>query len=79
MSDSTVPQPLTKLALGIEYDGSRYYGWQKQNEVRSVQEKLEKALTKVADHPVVVFCAGRTDAAGPRHRTGGAFRDQRAA
>ncbi|NJD85632.1 tRNA pseudouridine(38-40) synthase TruA [Candidatus Erwinia dacicola] len=62
MSDSTVPQPLTKLALGIEYDGSRYYGWQKQNEVRSVQEKLEKALTKVADHPVVVFCAGRTDA-----------------
>ncbi|HBZ15962.1 tRNA pseudouridine(38-40) synthase TruA [Pantoea sp. NPDC088449] len=51
-----------KLALGIEYDGSRYYGWQRQNEVRSVQEKLEKALSKVADHPVVVFCAGRTDA-----------------
>ncbi|PJZ06859.1 tRNA pseudouridine(38-40) synthase TruA [Pantoea rodasii] len=51
-----------KLALGIEYDGSRYYGWQRQNEVRSVQEKLEKALTKVANHPVVVFCAGRTDA-----------------
>ncbi|MCA1176032.1 tRNA pseudouridine(38-40) synthase TruA [Pantoea rwandensis] len=51
-----------KLALGIEYDGSRYYGWQRQNEVRSVQEKLEKALSKVANHPVVVFCAGRTDA-----------------
>ena len=51
-----------KLALGIEYDGSRYYGWQRQQEVRSVQEKLERALSKVADHPVSVFCAGRTDA-----------------
>ncbi len=51
-----------KLALGIEYDGSRYYGWQCQQEVRSVQEKLEKALLKVANHPVSVFCAGRTDA-----------------
>jgi len=51
-----------KLALGIEYDGSRYYGWQRQNEVRSVQEKVERALSKVADHPVSIFCAGRTDA-----------------
>lgn len=37
-------QPICKIALGIEYDGSKYYGWQRQNEVRSVQEKLEKAL-----------------------------------
>lgn len=51
-----------KLALGIEYDGSHYYGWQRQNEVRSVQEKVERALSKVADHPVSIFCAGRTDA-----------------
>ena len=35
--------PVYKIALGIEYDGSKYYGWQRQNEVRSVQEKLEKA------------------------------------
>lgn len=33
-----------------------------QNEVRSVQEKLEKALSQVANEPVNVFCAGRTDA-----------------
>ena len=33
-------QPICKIALGIEYDGSKYYGWQRQNEVRSVQEKL---------------------------------------
>lgn len=51
-----------KLALGVEYDGSRYNGWQRQNEVRSVQEKLEKALSTVANHQVNVFCAGRTDA-----------------
>lgn len=53
--------PVYKIALGIEYDGSKYYGWQRQNEVRSVQEKLEKALS-VANEPITVFCAGRTDA-----------------
>ncbi len=51
-----------KLALGIEYDGSRYYGWQRQQEVRSVQARLEQALSQVANHEVKVFCAGRTDA-----------------
>lgn len=51
-----------KLALGIEYDGSRYYGWQRQQEVRSVQARLEQALSQVANHDVTVFCAGRTDA-----------------
>jgi tRNA pseudouridine38-40 synthase len=55
-------QPVYKIALGIEYDGSKYYGWQRQNEVRSVQEKLEKALSQVANEPINVFCAGRTDA-----------------
>ncbi len=53
-------QPICKIALGIEYDGSKYYGWQRQNEVRSVQEKLEKALSQVANEPITVFCAGRT-------------------
>lgn len=61
MSDQQQP-PVYKIALGIEYDGSRYYGWQRQNEVRSVQEKLEKALSQVANEPITVFCAGRTDA-----------------
>ncbi len=45
-------QPICKIALGIEYDGSKYYGWQRQNEVRSVQEKLEKALSQVANEPI---------------------------
>ncbi|MFP1982945.1 tRNA pseudouridine(38-40) synthase TruA [Lonsdalea quercina] len=51
-----------KIALGIEYDGSRYYGYQRQAEVDSVQQCLETALSQVADEPITVFCAGRTDA-----------------
>ncbi|MGQ4276310.1 tRNA pseudouridine(38-40) synthase TruA [Pseudidiomarina sp. E22-M8] len=52
----------TRFALGIEYNGSNYFGWQRQREVTGVQEVLERALSKVADHPVDVVCAGRTDA-----------------
>ncbi|TNG94262.1 tRNA pseudouridine(38-40) synthase TruA [Pasteurellaceae bacterium USgator11] len=50
-----------KIALGIEYDGSRYFGWQRQQAVNSVQQTLETALSQVAAHSVSVFCAGRTD------------------
>lgn len=51
-----------KVALGIEYDGAAFFGWQRQKEVDTVQEQLEKALSIVANHQVDVFCAGRTDA-----------------
>ncbi|WP_373778911.1 tRNA pseudouridine(38-40) synthase TruA [Glaesserella sp.] len=51
-----------KIALGIEYDGSRYFGWQRQQNVDSVQQKLEEALSVIANTPVEVLCAGRTDA-----------------
>ncbi|MCU1716013.1 tRNA pseudouridine(38-40) synthase TruA [Pseudomonas sp. 5P_3.1_Bac2] len=53
-----------KIALGIEYKGSRYRGFQRQRAgVPSIQETLEKALTKVAGGvPVLLSCAGRTDA-----------------
>jgi len=50
-----------RLALGIEYDGSTYHGWQRQTHAASVQESLEKTLSEVADHPIEVICAGRTD------------------
>ncbi len=50
-----------RIALGIEYDGSRFCGWQVQAGTRTVQGCLEPALAKVADHPVRVVCAGRTD------------------
>ena len=51
-----------RIALGVEYDGTAFYGWQVQPRVRTVQETLEAALSRVADHPVRVHCAGRTDA-----------------
>lgn len=51
-----------RIALGIEYDGSRYYGWQRQREVPSVQRELEQVISSVADEPVELVCAGRTDA-----------------
>ncbi|WJW74514.1 tRNA pseudouridine(38-40) synthase TruA [Thiohalobacter sp. IOR34] len=50
-----------RIALGIEYDGSGYCGWQRQKHAPSVQEVVEQALSRVADHPVEVTCAGRTD------------------
>lgn len=52
----------SRIALGIEYDGSRFCGWQMQSHgTRTVQHEVEKALAKVANHPVRVVCAGRTD------------------
>ena len=51
-----------KIALGIEYDGSLFAGWQMQKHgTRTVQECVEKALTRVANQAVQVVCAGRTD------------------
>lgn len=51
-----------RIALGVEYDGSHYFGWQRQREVISVQQVLEQALSKVADQTIELTCAGRTDA-----------------
>lgn len=52
-----------RYAAGIEYDGSAFKGWQYLGGGRpSVQETLEQALSAVADSPVSVMCAGRTDA-----------------
>jgi len=57
---------MRRLALGIEYIGTDYSGWQRQEnqipEVVSVQSELEKALSKIANHQVTTVCAGRTDA-----------------
>lgn len=54
---------MARIALGIEYNGNAYRGWQTQEPgIKTVQETLERALAKVANHPVLVVCAGRTDA-----------------
>jgi len=50
-----------RYALGIEYDGAAFFGWQRQSHASSVQQSVEKALAVVANHAVTVICAGRTD------------------
>lgn len=50
-----------RVAVGIEYDGSGYCGWQTQPHAANVQDTLEAALSAVADHSVGVVAAGRTD------------------
>lgn len=52
---------ISRLALGIRYRGGAYLGWQSQPSGRTVQDVLEKALSKFADQPVGTVCAGRTD------------------
>jgi Pseudouridylate synthase len=52
-----------KLALGVEYLGTNFHGWQLQKSgIRTVQQVVEEALSSIADKPVRVFCSGRTDA-----------------
>ena len=53
---------MPRVALGLEYDGTAFAGWQSQPHARSVQGELQRALSAVADHPVEVTAAGRTDA-----------------
>jgi tRNA pseudouridine38-40 synthase len=51
-----------RIALGVEYNGSRFCGWQTQPEGCAVQDVLERALREIAGAPVSTTCAGRTDA-----------------
>ncbi len=51
-----------RFALGVEYDGSDFSGWECQPRQRTVQSTLETALSRVAASPVETVCAGRTDA-----------------
>lgn len=53
---------MTRIVLGIEYDGTNFAGWQRQKGRRTVQAELEAALSIIADRPITVICAGRTDA-----------------
>ena len=50
-----------KYAIGVEYCGAAYCGWQRQSHCESVQQNLESALGFVASHPIELVCAGRTD------------------
>ena len=50
-----------RIALGIEYAGCNYYGWQTQSITPTIQETIELALSEVANEKVIIHCAGRTD------------------
>jgi tRNA pseudouridine38-40 synthase len=50
-----------RVALGIEYLGTRYCGWQSQSNRCGIQDTIQAALTTIAEHPIHVHCAGRTD------------------
>lgn len=53
---------LKRYALGVEYDGTDFVGWQYQDNGRSVQAVLADAVSKVADRELTIHAAGRTDA-----------------
>lgn len=54
---------MQRYAIGIEFNGKNYRGWQTQHAgVASVQQTIEQALSKIANHTVIVHAAGRTDA-----------------
>ncbi|MDR3322582.1 MAG: tRNA pseudouridine(38-40) synthase TruA [Zoogloeaceae bacterium] len=52
---------MARIALGLEYDGRFFHGWQCQKNLPTLQAALEAALSQIAHHPVSTHCAGRTD------------------
>jgi len=59
----TMPEGIKRYAAVVEYDGSAFCGFQKQKHSPSVQQELERALSYVANSPITLSCAGRTDTA----------------
>jgi len=53
---------MTRWAAGVEYRGTGYAGWQSQDHATGVQQEVERALSSIADEPVAITAAGRTDA-----------------
>ena len=51
-----------RFALGVEYDGNDFCGWQSQDCGCGAQDALQTALSAIADSPIKVWAAGRTDA-----------------
>src|SRR4030066_798470 len=50
-----------RIAIGVEYDGRPFYGWQSQADGRTVQDTLQRAVSQIAGEPISVIAAGRTD------------------
>ncbi len=74
---------ITKYAIGVEYSGADYCGWQQQKHCVAIQEHVQNAIGFVANHPIQLVCAGRTDSGvhaveQVAHFESGAERDDRA-
>ncbi len=56
---------MRNIKITLDYDGSKYKGWQKQNQkgsnVSTVQDKLEKVITKMTNEEIQLIGCGRTD------------------
>ena len=50
-----------RIALGVEYDGSEFNGWQSQADGCTVQDNIQRAISQIAGEPVSIIAAGRTD------------------
>jgi tRNA pseudouridine38-40 synthase len=50
-----------RVALGVEYDGSEFHGWQSQLDGCTVQDNLQLAISQIASEPIAIIAAGRTD------------------
>jgi len=50
-----------RIALGVEYDGSQFFGWQSQPDGNTVQDALQAALSGIANENIAIIAAGRTD------------------
>lgn len=57
----SLPDGVTRIAAAVEYNGRSFCGWQRQSHSPSVQAEVEKALSFVANEPITIACAGRTD------------------
>ena len=53
---------MTTFKLTLEYDGSRYHGWQVQPGLQTIQAEVQAALQQIIQAPITVTAAGRTDA-----------------
>lgn len=59
---SLFPEGMNRVALGLEYNGSLFHGFQSQvSGIATVQQTLESALTSICNEPIALVCAGRTD------------------
>lgn len=62
IDEKPIEKTKTVYAIAIEFVGTHYRGWQRQKEVLCVQEVLENAISQIANEPIEVIAAGRTDA-----------------